>query len=977
MEIKKLYRLPGEKEPTAVLLNDEGEEYPVFLESLHNTIMFPELLKSGYKLAGLPYDFVKDGRSIMELPVEDFDDSNQNVMQQMYDSLGTKMEMSEIAKHIDTSIARGIPTPPAEFVITTRKDFLDYLRSYEAYPREEDFLPLNYFVSPEARFTVEEYFSGQYAEYIKTINSRRTMSIKKFHGLVAWMESKGLPKTAVFTDILDFYFSWGIDGLNETFVSKKKKNSAINLAAGASDYRIDPSVASIITENPYTVYKYTYGLVDNSGKWKVSPEDASYTWRTSENDPRKFDEFCQNIKFGEHARIKLKTATTKTIVELQGSEILVEYSADTLMVTRLDATKTRTLRTTFPTLVIPSLADVNSTLPYDMVLPRNIEKLNEHCRMEALAKYIYILRKDPRHVSSYDALRASGASPEDAILYILTYAGMIATSQVVGMEAAVGEDQVAKIMPNTVRDYLNGKRPAKDPSESNKEEAYNIIESIIEGEINIDNIALGLHADAMIDLSSVYEDVKVINKILGISLANIYDIINARPEGAVSVNFEGNGIKFVMDISTISFAVEGLAKDIKMYQMKSAHNAIRFYEVTQVAREVCAPSELGVIPEARPIAAEYFYVNCGTNKEGVFVNNILQKIMEELMDEVSISPNASIGFINKYAQLKRTFAMQAWFEIYHKGYYTLPKDLGSKRKDVDRQMIMDIHMKTHTAIDSLAALSRASVLHTYIGNPDNPNATTFCLHCVNAFVGDTFVIPKAQDATIHEAPFYALWYRWGAEQLAKLSDYGVITTMHQPWETRYADEMGIKPFDDAYSNLNAPQSLLTYYNHANAEVQEWPNTAVFKTATNPVDYLYPGLNMDIEGNVIEDEIESLPVPRTGVPAVDAKTGREIDKKTYAKNRLDVSLEDLPDTYIKPFIGFDVEAIMDCSNVVDILPPFGFNDICVLGENIVFANTKQILHYTRLKEANTPFFRQVSGRFYLLRDGAGKLWEVRL
>ena len=251
------------------------------------------------------------------------------------------------------------------------------------------------------------------------------------------------------------------------------------------------------------------------------------------------------------------------------------------------------------------------------------------------------------------------------------------------------------------------------------------------------------------------------------------------------------------------------------------------------------------------------------------------------------------------------------------------------------------------------------------------------MHCVNAFVGDTFVIPKAPGATIHEAPFYALWYRWGLEQFTKLKDYGTISPMHEPWETRYVNEMGIKPFDDQFSNLSAPQSLLSYYNHANAEVQEWPTTAVFKTATNPAEYLYPGLQMDIEGNTLDADLEQLSVPREGVPAVDARTGREVDKQTYSKNRIDVSLTQVQDTYIKRFIGFDIEAIIDCRNVVDILPPFGFNDICVLGENIVFANTKQILHYTRLKEANTPFFKQVSGRFYLLRDGAGKLWEVRL
>ncbi len=977
MEIKKLYRMPGGKEPTAALLNDEGEEYPVFLESLHNTIMFPELINSGYKLAGLPYDFVKGGKSIMDLPVEDFTTSDPNVMQQMYDSLGTKMELSEISKFIDATIARGIPTPPTDYVITTRADFLDYLRNYKRFPREEDFLPLNYFVAPEARFTAREYLNGENAEYISIINSRRNMSIKKFHSLVAWLEERGLPKSAQFIDILEAYFAWGIDGMTEMFVSKKRKETAINLAPGSSEFRIDPNVASFITENPYTIYVSTFGLIDSSGRWKVAPEDQQRHWRTVENDPRKFDEFCQNIKSGEHVRVKLKAQSTKTVIELQGPETIVEFSNDTIMITRLDDTKTRTIRTTFTTITIPSLASATSTLPYDLALPRNVEQLNEHCRTEALAKYIYNIRKDPRHVSSYDALRASGASPKDAILYVLTYANMIATEQVIGAEVAVGEDQIAKIMPTVVDSYLAGLRPGKDASEANKDDAYNVIQSIVDGEINIDNIAVGLQMDSMIDLSSIYEDIKAINKIMGISLSDIYNIINARPENATEVNFTGNGIKFILDISPISYAVEGLAKDLKMYQMNAAQKAVRFYEVIQVARDVCAPSELGVIEEAKPVAIEYYYVNCGDNKEGTQNNAILQNIMEQFMDEVTTYPGANLDFINKYAQLKRTFAMQAWFEIYHKGYYTLPKALGQKRKDMDNDTRIAIFRATKPAIDSLAAMSSACILHTYIGNPDSPNATRFCMHCVNAYVGDTFVIPKAPGATIHEAPFYALWYRWNVDQFNKLIECGTITKQHNPWEVRYMNEIGIKPYDDAYACINEKKSLWMHFQHANAEVQEWPNSDVFKCVTHPSVYLYPGLYMDMDGNTFEEETEQLPAPREGVPTVDVKTGRELDKKTYAKNRLDITIDQESDTYIRPFLGFDVETMLTCDNVLDMLPKFGINDICVIGENVVFTNTKKVLNYTRLPSIDTPYFKHVSGRFYLLRDGDGKLWEIRI
>ena len=72
MEIKKRLRINGAVDVNAVLINDEGEEYPVFLESLHNTVMFPALLDSGYVFTALPYGFVKDGVSMEQLPVEDY-----------------------------------------------------------------------------------------------------------------------------------------------------------------------------------------------------------------------------------------------------------------------------------------------------------------------------------------------------------------------------------------------------------------------------------------------------------------------------------------------------------------------------------------------------------------------------------------------------------------------------------------------------------------------------------------------------------------------------------------------------------------------------------------------------------------------------------------------------------------------------------------------------------------------------------------
>lgn len=980
MEFKKLYRLPGENQPTVVLMNDEGEEYPVFLESLHNTILFPEVLRNGYKLAGLPYDFVKDGRSLMELPVEDFPyPVDGPVMQQMYDALGTKLPMAELSKNIDATIAKGIPMPSTNYVIKTREAFLKYLKNYESMPMEEDFLPINYFVAPEARFSVKEYQDPDNSQYIKVLNDRRRMSIKKFYSLVDWLENMGMSKSASFVDVVDAYFAWGFDGLNDLFVNKKITQSPVNLVPGSSNFRIDPRVADSITENPYTAYEYTYGLVDSSGRWKLAPENQQQHWRATESNPKKFDEFCQRIPVGTSVRIKLKAPVTRKVFELQGNDCFIKYSNDTVLMLT-SGIGNQPVYHSYPTLVVPSITDITTTLSGNYALPRNKELLTEHCMIEALAKYVYEMRKDPRRVSSYEALVASGASPEDAILYILTYAGFITDSldQFIAEASIDEEGSMVKIPPTVVTDYLMGNRAPDGEENTNLSEAYNAIYSVINGDINIDGVSIGKQSDSMNDITSIYEDIRVINKILGISLTDIYDRMNARPENATDVIFEGNGIKFVMDISPISFAIEGFATDLKKYQLNQATNATRFYEVIQVAREICSPGEGGTIQaDARPIAIEYLYANCASNKEGNAVNSILGTFMEGLMEEVNVHPNATVQFINKYARLKRTFAMQAWFEVYHKGYYTLPKDLGSKRMNVPTDTVQAIHTYTHVGIDSLAAITRSSVYQGYNGNPKSPNCTQFMQFCVNAYVGDTFVIPKAPGATIHEAPFYALWFRWDANRTARLVQSGAINGNHVPWEVRYIRDMAVRPYDDEFKCLSHPLSLASYYKKASEEMKNWPANWEFKRVSHPVEYLYPGLDMDLDGSTPESEPATLAAPRVGAPPVEVLTGRELDKTVYAKNRLNFITEEKKDSYIRPFIGFDIESLLSGNNPVDMLPKFGFNDIVVIGENVVFSGSGKSVHYTRLTEDMTPFFRNVSGRFNLLRDVDGKLWEVRL
>ena len=101
MEIKSRLRVLNANEVNAVMLQDGNEIYPVFLKSLTNTIIFPELINSGYKLDSLPYGFVKDGTRLSDLPVENYQLSEAEE-EAMYNSIGVPVDNDELKKHIDT-----------------------------------------------------------------------------------------------------------------------------------------------------------------------------------------------------------------------------------------------------------------------------------------------------------------------------------------------------------------------------------------------------------------------------------------------------------------------------------------------------------------------------------------------------------------------------------------------------------------------------------------------------------------------------------------------------------------------------------------------------------------------------------------------------------------------------------------------------------------------------------------------------------
>ena len=66
MDVKRLLTRGGK--PFAAEIVDGTENYMVFLEALGNSVILPELIKSGWKLTALPLSLSKNGTALMDLP---------------------------------------------------------------------------------------------------------------------------------------------------------------------------------------------------------------------------------------------------------------------------------------------------------------------------------------------------------------------------------------------------------------------------------------------------------------------------------------------------------------------------------------------------------------------------------------------------------------------------------------------------------------------------------------------------------------------------------------------------------------------------------------------------------------------------------------------------------------------------------------------------------------------------------------------
>lgn len=913
-----------------VLVDDSGVTYPLFRDALLSVKFFPVMLENGYVLTELPCTFEKNGVSIDDLPIEDYTPDGITTTE-MYNNIGTRVPMDTLKQHLRPKKTM-LAMPPADYTITTREEFLKYLDGVANYTLPEDFLPINYFVAPAARFNLDEYLSTSTARYRHIMENRRKMTLHKFDKLFNWLKKFGLTDSASTMDVLDAYFAWGIDGLSIEYINRTRRSTKFRLTVNPNH------------RNEFPVTTSTVGFIDGRGSILPPLNKRDIIWNLPTKDPSYLQSVTSGMDIDQTIVTKLTCNAEEDLTTLAAVGVDFTYSDRIITYGRQH----------MATITIIDPADSNRTMPLSSMLPSRRGELNTELTLRAMAKYIADNRVLNYDSSSYKVLQCAGLTPTKAIEYIALQAGLTNTER---RDSDDSGDLNIVVTEDIITKYFNGEDI--DP------EAAAYIEQVIEGSINIDDIASAKEMQSRINAQSIYEELYAVHYVFDISLEDMYRQI---VEGVNSneICFTNGTLKHSISMAKVDLVRKAALRDLRNYDIASANRCRLITYVTQIAREV------GPDNDRRHVGFEMLIANVRAC-EGVLSN--LRKEVTELVEMNVIDAKRReelMRFIN-------TIVYRQLFEIVLNGTVSYPAELQKAKRNATAYEAQFCRKYVDTRIESNPAY--CSVNFETVTN----GFSTTC-YCVNAYITPYYVIPK-QGFNIHESAFWALWknlHDSNPSMYARMISEGVIPQGFQAWTLRYM-QGALKQRDVDEQDMN--DSLLKYNADSVSYVNNYPKSKTFLPFLNPIERDYPLLvapdDLDDYSDIMEWYLSTAEecAPREGAPVVrlgvhGTRTFNDY-KDIITPQLIDVSD---PDQFLRPFRGYTAEAFIFCPDLLAKHPDESKKRVMIYGysDTIYLPEENRQIDFRRINELlNDYAVVNTYGRNYLILAQDGQLWEARV
>lgn len=419
-----------------VRLNDNGDEYTLPLEGLFSTIVFEELMASGYKLVDQAnYEFELDGVSTLTLPKEEnYKLSPEEEMAFAdYELTHEIMSISErVSKQSQkTNLVTFEGPVGGEYTIKTREDFVNYLTKNRGFYDDNDILPINAFVAPEARYSLQE-LATTYDDAANLMAERRCMSRPRFNNYVKWVRGR-IGRTPTAKDLVDEYMKFGIDGVNVNIVSQTVVHND-NKNIFVTSYAEKDDAAGLARGNYHELFYALVGASSNAGleNYVRYEDNVPEAYRAHPLFYRPTDATSifakehKNLDYNEYmpeVMIRPVVGTLNSWIAHDGSEILFDVEHIKYIIRNgVEGSGAPPKRIVTRLLSVADSSDFYKTIPLsDWFISQ--EEFKTRTVLKSLAKNLIDKRRVKSDESLFSILLDMGFTPGSAVRYIAAQAG--------------------------------------------------------------------------------------------------------------------------------------------------------------------------------------------------------------------------------------------------------------------------------------------------------------------------------------------------------------------------------------------------------------------------------------------------------------------------------------------------------------------------------------------------------------------------
>ena len=977
-------------------VEDAGEKYPIYPKGLHNPTVLDELLKEGWELVSLPFGLEKDGLRLEDLETIKYEDLNLSDLdlQYMDDQEQTVYPNAVLL----TKVSRNSEESLYEFkkgvgIIKTREEFLKFLDSIAAGLGDKadtfNYMPLNYFVAPAALFTPDEYFAGENDKYRKIIENRRFMEYSKFCLLVKTFVKEGLlTENYTAKQLTDMYFSWGICGLRFKTLNYERKESPTILGANVNWNHDD----NIIPFN----YRRELSYLKADGDTYRNATTKSSTWAPV-SIPDKLTRRAQALaRYGEEY-IEPELLESRIIEELTvitGEDIRIVFNESDMQIEYKDVPARAVA------LKVKRIGSNNVQLSsrFSNIYSKDENNdLANYLTITALSNAIAQKVTVKTTASSYKALFTMGAGPKSVFNYILNQPG-IATEYSINRidkdsesyrdlgnmtaeekKQAESEALTPQEFTKLIERYLNDDLPESDQY---YETVKYTVQSIMDGELNVDGVQKGETADSGAQTSESYNNyLLVAQRFLGLSLNDLYNKVEELNTESRKIEFEGNGLKMIMPISPVNSKERGYFDDIENYKAIQSDKAPILGYITKAWRELSTSKSIG-----RHIGFEMQMIDMTDSKVAARVAPIIKMIDDVIIEEIrnNFIEGEDLDF-DRYMSTIGVIRSESLFRIIKLGEYVMPPKLGGK-KYIPSQNVIDTlrSFAVRKIYDSTLQLADNTI--NIFGNP--------IVYCVNAIVTPEYIIPRGT-YKIEEYSFVPMWLNTAGtpqtEQIRGmlLKNELIPNSDFNGAENEYLTEHLPKKYKGVDIDIKVePRSLFSYKREADKLIASTPADVELKTAVHVFDKLYGDLlGRDLNAN--KPRTDGSTEPHKWISAAKTMITQKdvISRSPYLLDvfKPDRKALEAPKTGFYWFKGFEAldyitnqgKDVEDLVKAID-----GEYSVSFLGDNGESAyftdeTTAVPSDIEKLYSTGKYKIRQISGRKYLCEDVFGKLIEVRV